>query len=200
MNRFFEFIKTTVKGGVWFLIPFVVLVIVFEKAQQITLLFVAPVANRIPVHSILGMGFVRVLVVVLLLLVCFFAGLFSKTVLARKLVNWLEKVLLTKLPGYEFLKSLGGNLLHLDKELHHTVVMAQIEDSWQIGYITEELDNGLFAVFIPDAPVPFSGGLYFMTADRFHRLNISLPEAQQCLRRLGHGSKTLFTGLKGVGR
>lgn len=84
-------------------------------------------------------------------------------------MNWLEKVLLTKLPGYEFLKSLGGNLLHLDKELHHTVVMAQIEDSWQIGYITEELDNGLFAVFIPDAPVPFSGGLYFMTADRFHR-------------------------------
>ena len=126
MNRFFEFLKTTVKGGVWFLIPFVVLVIVFEKAQQITFLFVAPVANRIPVHSILGMGFVRVLVVVLLLLVCFFAGLFSKTVLARNLVNWLEKFILTKLTGYQCLQSLGGNFLDLDKDFHHTIRIAQI--------------------------------------------------------------------------
>lgn len=200
MNRIVAFFKTTVKGGVWFLFPFVVLVIVMGKAQEITIRFVAPLANRIPVHSILGMGFVRVLAVVVLLVLCFIAGLFSKTAAARKIVLWLENNFLTKLPGYDFLKSVSGNLLHLEKEGSHTVVLARIEDSWQIGYITEELDNGVYAVFVPDVPMPFSGGLYFMTEDRFQRLKISIPEAQQCLRRLGHGSKELFPDIKGVGQ
>lgn len=199
MNRFVGFVKTTVKGGVWFLFPFIVLVIVLGKAQEITVRFVEPLAKRIPVHSVLGMGLVRVLAVVILLLVCFIAGLFSKTQTARTISDWLEKNFLTKLPGYDFFKSIGANLLHLEKAGSRPVVLARIEDAWQIGYITEELDNGLFAVFIPDAPMPFSGSLYFMTEDRFQRLKISIPEAQQCLRRLGHGSKDLFPGQKGVG-
>lgn len=198
MNRLIEFIKTTIKGGVWFLFPFIVLVIVLGKAQEITIQFVEPLAERIPVHSFLGMGLVRVLAVLILLLFCFISGLFAKTEAARTMAGWLEKVFLTKLPGYDFLKSIGANLLHLEKEGSHTVVLAQIEDAWQIGYITEELDNGLFAVFVPDAPMPFSGALYFMTENRFQRLKISIPEAQQCLRRLGHGSKELFCGQKGV--
>lgn len=200
MNRFVTFVKTTVKGGLWFLFPFVVLVIVVGKAQEITVRFVTPLAERIPVHSILGMGLVRILAVIILLLFCFISGLFSKTEAARKIAGWLENTFLSKLPGYDFLKSIGANLLHLEKAGSHTVVLARIEDSWQIGYITEELDNGLFAVFVPDAPMPFSGGLFFMTEDRFQRLKISIPEAQQCIRRLGHGSKALFPGQKGVGQ
>jgi uncharacterized membrane protein len=200
MNRFFEFVKTTLKGGVWFLFPFVVLVIVIGKAQEITVRFVAPLADRIPVRSILGMGLARVLAVVILFLFCFIAGLFSKSRSARKIAGWLELHFLTKFPGYEFLKSLGAHKLQLEKKESPTVVLARIEESWQIGYITEELDNGLFAVFVPDAPMPFSGGLYFMTEDRFQRLTISISDAQQCLRRLGHGSKNIFPGQKGVGR
>lgn len=198
MKNFVDFIRITLKGGIWFLFPFVVLWIVVGKAQDITIQFVAPLAERIPVHTLLGVGLIRVLALVIIVLACFAAGLFSKTEIARKLTGWLEINFLTKLPGYDFIKNIGAHILHIGKEGKQDVVLARIEDSWQIGYITEELNNGLYAVFVPDAPMPFSGGLYFMTSDRFQRLPITIPQAQQCIRRLGHGSKTLLSEQKGV--
>jgi hypothetical protein len=60
-------------------------------------------------------------------------------------------VFLSKLPGYDFLKTIGGNFLQLEKDERHSVVLARIEDSWQIGYLMEIMDNGLFAIFVPDA-------------------------------------------------
>lgn len=196
MKNIADFIKTTLKGGIWFLIPFVVLWIIVGKAHDVSSRIAAPLAERIPVETVLGVGLVRVLTAGIVVLACFGAGLFSKTKMARTFVNWLESKLLNKFPGYEFLKTVGDQLLHLEKGEKHDVVLAKIEDAWQIGYITENLDNGLFAVFIPEAPTPFSGGLYFMTEDRFKRLSISIPQAQQCLRRLGHGSKAILAELK----
>ncbi|MBK8869762.1 MAG: DUF502 domain-containing protein [Elusimicrobia bacterium] len=200
MKNFVDFIRITLKGGIWFLFPFVVLWIVVGKAQDITIQFVAPLAERIPVHTLLGIGLIRVLALVIIVLACFAAGLFSKTKPAQKIVFWLESHFLSKLPGYEFLKTTGGQFLHVDQEGQQNVVLARIEDAWQIGYITEALENDLFAIYIPGAPVPSSGSLYFMTEDRFARLKLTIPQAQQCLRRLGHGSKTLLPGQKGVNR
>lgn len=194
MKRIFQIIVTTLKGGIWFLFPFVVLLIVIGKAQKITEPLVAPLAQRIPVDSFLGFGMVRLLTVLILLLVCFTAGLFAKSRHAQKLVLWLEAHFLSKFPGYEFLKTTSGQLLHVEQGGEHTVVLARIEEAWQIGYITEALDNGLFAVYVPGAPIPSSGSLYFMTEDRFKRLNLTIPQAQQCLRRLGHGSKSIVGG------
>ena len=194
MNKFFMFFKTTIKGALWFLFPLVVLIIVIGKAHQIASTIVSPLADLIPVHSILGNGLAHVLAVVTLVLFCFLASLLSKTQPARKAVDWLESTFLSKLPGYDFLKRIGGNLLHVEDDGNHPVVLARIEDAWQIGYLMETLDNGLYAVFIPNAPMPLSGCLFFMTEDRFKRLDISIPEAQQCIRRLGHGAKELLAG------
>ncbi|MBL0057829.1 MAG: hypothetical protein IPP35_01595 [Elusimicrobia bacterium] len=116
MNRFFAFVKTTLKGGLWFLFPFVVLVIVVGKAQDITVKFIGPLADRIPVDTVFGMGLARILAGLILLLFCFIAGLYSKTKSAQNIATWLEIHFLTKLPGYDFLKSIGGQFLHLEKE------------------------------------------------------------------------------------
>jgi uncharacterized membrane protein len=200
MNKLLDFFRTTIKGGIWFLFPFIILLIVIGKAHKIVEPMVAPLAQRIPVETFLGFGVVRLLTGLILVLVCFTAGLLSKTKPAQKFVFWLESHFLSKLPGYEFLKTTGGQFLHVDQGGQQNVVLARIEDAWQIGYITEALDNGLFAVYIPGAPVPSSGSLYFMTEDRFVRLKLTIPQAQQCLRRLGHGSKTLLPGQKGANR
>ncbi len=68
MKKLFRFIKTTIKGSVWFLIPLVVLMVVLDKAHQIASKIVAPIAGLIPVDSILGLGEPRVLAVVAIVL------------------------------------------------------------------------------------------------------------------------------------
>ena len=194
MKKLFRFIKTTIKGGIWFLIPLVVLMVVLDKAHQITSKIVVPIAHLIPVNSILGLDEPRVLAVVAIVLFSFLAGLLAKTRTAHKFIDWLEAALLSNLPGYEFMRSFGDNLVGLEDDGDHQVVLARIEEAWQIGVLIETLENGYHAVFVPDAPRPWSGSVYLMTEDRFKRLDVSLPAALKCVRRLGHGSKELFAG------
>ncbi len=195
MKKLVGFIKTTIKGGIWFLIPLVVLMVVLDKAHQISSKIVTPIAHLIPVDSILGLSVSRALAVVAIVLFCFLAGLLSKTRTARQSIDWLEAMLLSNLPGYEFMKSIGAGLVGLEDDGKHHVVLAQIEEAWQIGFLMETLENGYHAVFVPDAPHPWSGSVYLMTEDRFRRLDVSLPAALKCIRRLGHGYKELFAGL-----
>ena len=194
MIKLVRFIETTIKGGIWFLIPLVVLMVVLDKAHQITSKIVTPIAYLIPVDSILGLGVPRVLAVVAIVLFSFLAGLLAKTRTAHKFIDWLEAALLSNLPGYEFMRSFGDNLVGLEDDGDHQVVLARIEEAWQIGFLMETLENGYHAVFVPDAPRPWSGSVYLMTEDRFKRLDVSLPAALKCVRRLGHGSKELFSG------
>ena len=194
MKRLVRFIEDTIRGSIWFLIPLVVLIIILDKAHQITSKVVAPIADLIPVDSILGLDEPRVLAAVAIVLFCFLAGLLAKTRTAHKSIDWLEAALLSNLPGYEFMRSFSDNLVGLEDDGDHQVVLARIEEAWQIGVLIETLENGYHAVFVPDAPRPWSGSVYLMTEDRFKRLDVSLPAALKCVRRLGHGSKELFSG------
>jgi uncharacterized membrane protein len=76
----------------------------------------------------------------------------------------------------------------------HEAVLARIEDAWQVALLVERLDGSYVAVFVPGAPMPSSGSVYFMTEDRIKPLGLPLAEATKCLRRLGVGSKAMLAG------
>jgi uncharacterized membrane protein len=81
----------------------------------------------------------------------------------------------------------------------YPVVLARIEEAWQIGFLMERLGSGHYAVFVPGAPNVWSGSVYLMTDERFQRTGISRIEAVKCLRRLGLGANELL-GSKMGGR
>jgi uncharacterized membrane protein len=130
-----------------------------EADHQIASKIVTPIAHLIPVDSILGLGELWVLAVVAIVLFCFLTGLVAKTRTARKSVDWLEATLLSNLPGYEFMKRFGANMVGLEDDGNHQVVLAQIGEAWQIGFLMETLESGYHAVFVPDAPRPWSGSV-----------------------------------------
>ncbi len=154
-----------------------------------------PLAARIPVESVVGLRTPRLLAIGAIVVFCFLAGLFARTALARKIVHVLETAVLSKVPGYEFLKGTGESILGVAKEGAYPVVFVRFDDTWQIGFQVEKLENGLVAVFVPDAPNPRSGAVHFLTPDRVKPANIPLASALQCLKRLGAGSKALLRGL-----
>src|SRR5215813_11424881 len=103
----YNFLKTTVLGGVLFLVPVVVLIAILEKALGVAQKAAVPLADVIfrgtflhdhaYVSDLLALG--------LLLVVCFLAGLAAKTSFARKSVDALEKKVLAKVPTYDSVKS-----------------------------------------------------------------------------------------------
>ena len=192
MKRMLQFTRTSLVGGVLFLVPILVVAVILGKAFGIAHKIVMPLAAHLPIESVLGLETPRVLASALLLLFCFLTGVFARTSCARKIVNWLETALLSNLPGYEFIKTMSENFLAAEKEHVYPVVLARIEDSWQLAFLIEQLEGGLFAVFVPGTPSPQSGSVYFMTEDRFRRTDLPATPVLKCLKRYGLGSNALL--------
>jgi uncharacterized membrane protein len=191
MKRSFNVLRTTLAGGVLFLVPLVVLFIILEKALRIAHKVVAPLAAHIPVESIIGLKTPKLLAIGLILLFCFLSGLLARTRLAQAVINWLETTVLSNLPGYQFMKAVAQSTLNVEGSKAREIVLAHIDEAWQLAFLVERLDNGLIAVFVPDAPNPNSGAVLLLTPDRVVPVDLSLQATFKCLKRLGVGSNAL---------
>jgi len=194
MKSFLKFIHMSLVGGILFLLPIIVLVIILGKALAIARKIVGPLARHIPLESSIGLDAPVILAIALLVFFCFLAGFFARTALAQKAISWLETTVLSNLPGYEFIKRLGGSLLGDENRQTYPVVLARIEDAWQLAFLMERLENNQVAVFVPGVPSPQSGSVYFMTEDRIQLLDVPSSSAMKCLKRYGLGANALLAG------
>ena len=96
MKTIAQFVRTTVVGGVFFLAPIVVLIVILAKAFDYAKKGLNAVVVHIPAASDLTAGAATVLAVALVALVCLLAGLVAHTLIAQRLVNALESSVLSK--------------------------------------------------------------------------------------------------------
>ena len=194
MQRAFNFVRVTLIGGIFFLVPVIVMVAVIQKALVIANKLVTPLAKLIP----FGFATPKLLAAVLLVAICFVAGILARVAVARKITGWLETTLLSNLPGYEFLKRIGQSALGVESEESHKVVLVGRGDSWQLGFLIERLEMGYLAVFIPGAPNPHSGSIQFLKEDRVRPIEVPEQSALKILKRLGAGASTLLASQMNV--
>ena len=199
MKRILQFLRTTLVGGILFLVPIVVLAVVLDKALVLTRRIVDPLAEHLPVHSVIGLRTPILLAIALMVLFCFLAGLLAHAAFARRLVNRLETAVLSRMPGYELMKRAGESMLGVEKESSYVVVLVRLDDTWQLALQTGQLDNGLLAVFIPEAPGLQSGAVHFITADRVRPTGVPLAAAMKILQQYGAGSGALQRSLSAAG-
>ncbi len=72
-----HFLKATLIGGVAFLVPIVVLLMVLGKAFELMSRLAAPVQRFVPLESIGGIAVADLVAVLAMVLVCLLAGLFA---------------------------------------------------------------------------------------------------------------------------
>ena len=190
----------TIVGGVLFMVPFVVLIIIFAKVLEVIKVVIAPLAERIPVKSLIGLETPVFLAATILILVCFLVGLFAYTRLAKKLVGWLESALLSNIPGYSFMKNLGEEAAGATPARSHEAVLVRFDDASQIGFIIERISEGRVVVFIPNAPSPWAGGVFIFSEDRVTPLKVPSASVVKCLQKLGEGAGALVDGKIQVNR
>jgi uncharacterized membrane protein len=191
MNAIAQFVRTTIVGGLLFLAPIVVLIVILAKAFDYAKKALSAVVVHIPAVSELSAGVATTLAVVLVALVCFLAGLLARTVPAQHVVNALESSVLSKIPAYEYLKQESASALGAAAGTDLPVVFVPMEGGWQLGLQTEPLGDGLVPIFVPGAPNPHSGSVFFFPADIIRPAGVELVSALNCLRRCGAGAFAL---------
>jgi uncharacterized membrane protein len=191
MNAIAQFVRTTIVGGLLFLAPIVVLIVILAKAFDYAKKGLNAVVVHIPAASDLSAGAATALSVTIIALVCFLAGLIAHTVIAQRVVNALESSLLSKIPGYDYLKQESASALGVAEIAELPVVFVPMEEGWQLGVQTEALSGGLVSIFVPGAPNPHSGSVFFFSTDNVRPAGVKLAAGLNCLRRCGSGASAL---------
>src|SRR6516165_7275996 len=183
MKTLTRFLRTTILGGVFFLIPIVVLTIILAKALEYANKVLQAVAVHILAASELSPTAATAMSVVIVAFVCLLAGLIARTMPAQKLIKGLETSVLSKVPAYEYLKQEGASALGIATMAEQPVVLVETDFGWQIGVQTEPASGGFATLFLPGAPNPHSGGVYFVPTDRIRSAEVKLVAALNCMRR-----------------
>lgn len=183
-----RFIKTTILGGILFLVPIVILIAIIGKALALSNIIAIPLAEGLIVTSAGDLMVVHLIGLAILLLFCFVAGLAAKTSVARRLVGKLETTFLDKIPAYELLKAKTQSKLAPEELEGLRPAITRFDDSWQLVFEIERLADGKVVVFLPGSPDPWSGSVCVVTDDRVTPLDMTVQSAEKLMKRLGRGA------------
>jgi len=184
MRGVYQFLKSTLLGGLVVLVPAVVLSAVVVWTFNVVLKIIVPVFEWLPDKSVGGVSLTVLAAVGCLVGVCFVAGLCAELTVIRRLRYRADQLALF-VPGYALMKHAGANLVGIESSLK--TVLVRFEASWQIGFLMLTLPDGRHVVFVPGVPKALVGTLHILAADRVEVLAMSVTEALDVLSRLGVG-------------
>jgi uncharacterized membrane protein len=189
------FLKATLVGGLMFLVPVVLVLIVAGKGMQFAGKIAAPMAKALPVSHVGGVAVATLIAAAILLVVALLAGLAARTEPGRRLTHWFEESLLGGLPQYRMVKSLAEGLTQIESGTGMQPVLMRGDEGWMLGYQVEVLPNDWRVVFLPASPTPMSGNVLYVEGSRVQPLEITMREAMVLVKRLGIGSAHSLRGV-----
>ena len=197
-NQMYRFFKTTLIGGFVVVLPLSILVFLFKWLFGIISNMISPITTRI-VGDNSELTFAGdLLVIIIIIALCFFIGLFVKTKVGRWLFTFLENNFLLRLPGYGMVKETIAQLFNTnEKSPFASVALCRIfgNETLVTAFITDKHENGYYSVFVPTGPNPTSGNIYHLKPEYVHEIDASTEETMRSIISCGAGSKPLIKKL-----
>jgi uncharacterized membrane protein len=185
-GRALSFVKTTLIGGVVFLVPLVVLLVLVTKTAGYVHRLAAPLVRLLPVETIAGTLVADVLAVLGVVLACFLAGLLAHFSMAHRFVAKAEANVLWRIPGYGIIKGLTDSL---DPRAPPSLrpVLVHFDDYAQIAFEVDRAADGRCIIYLPSAPEPRTGSVIVMEPEQVEPLEMGFVATAAAIRSLGHG-------------
>jgi len=178
------------KGIVLFLFPIMVLVFIFEKAISIAQSIIQPIKSHLPDERIFGIGMFSLLSLLLILMVCYFAGVLSENKKVKSLLVFIEDNLLVFIPGYTMIKSQASETIK-DGDDEWKVVMITEDDDLIFGIEVDKRPDGYSMIFFPEPPDAKSGEMRLMPESKLRRIDLSVNKLVKIIRNYGHDSEDI---------
>ena len=187
-----NFIKTTIIGGLVFLVPVVALLLVLSKVFDVMLAVAEPMADVIPVDAIGGIALANVLAGLIILLLCFVAGLIARAGPAQRLAARIENSLLHKIPGYAFVKGMTNSLSPEHAE-NMPAVLVSLGYSRRVGLEVDTVGTDGVAVYFPGSPNAWSGEVRIVDREQVEKLDAPMSVVIEHAEQLGRGSHDMLS-------
>jgi uncharacterized membrane protein len=192
MNEKFGLVKLTLWGGLLFMVPLTIFIVLVMKIFQFMRVLATPIGNLIAADSVAGVAVADLITVFIILLVCYVAGRIAMSSRGKKLYKSLDDKLLLFFPGYSFVKSMSASVGKGDVETALEPVLVKLDDMTQIGFEVERDDKGWVIVFLPGSPDPWSGSVAYVDPERIESMNTTFHEVVSSMRKAGQGTAQLI--------
>lgn len=180
------FIRATLTGGILFLIPVVLTLVILNKARVMILKLSAPLTRKMP-DIILGLDGSNLLAIVMIILFCFVAGLIFRSDAVRSRIEKWEDNFLSYMPGYTMIKSIASDIAGDSHDHNMKTVLVKGEEGWNLGFLVEK-DEKHCAVFLPEAPRHDSGEIKIVKSELVKIIEVPTNKAARSIQRYGRGS------------
>jgi uncharacterized membrane protein len=191
MKAFGKFIRTTIAGGILFMIPVIVVISFAKKALNILKRLTEPWDARMKSEIMWGLDGHNLVGGLMLIVLCFLAGLVFQVATIKRYVTMVEVKLLSRFPGYRLIKALASEAVGDSNGQGQAPVLVKEGDRYRPGFLTEQ-HGDLCTVFLPEAPQVNTGELQILPATSVVHLPITTHSMKHMIRSLGKGISKLM--------
>jgi len=199
MKTILEFLKSTIIGGLLFLLPIAATALIFFKAWKMAMEVASPVAEKLPLPRGEAVLLLYIFAITAFILLAFISGVILRAMpYERKFMPFLEDKVLRKFPPYATAKKYTNLIAGLEVGDGMKPALIRVGDAWQLGFVIESINDDTVVTFVPSAPDPSSGDIYMVHADHISYLNVPKSQAVECIENSGRGLARLLAKSQGV--
>lgn len=193
-RRLRRFFITTIIGGLVVVLPFTLLVLIIRFVVNFITGLLEPVKQLLRFPENVNDWLVDLVAFAIVISIFFIVGLVVRTELGDRLFRRLEEQWLAQLPFYLTLRETVRQFLGRDNMPFSEVVLVDAfnNGSLMTGFVTENLGEGWYTIFVPTAPNPTNGFVFHVPAERLRFLEVKPEEAMRSIIGMGTGSDVLF--------
>ena len=194
MKQLLDFLKTTAMGGLFVLLPILLLYLLLAEALDLIVALATPIADLFPEGTFGKVEFPVIFGLVLILGLSFVIGLGLRAKIARRSGRWFERTVLDRLPAYNALKSLTTGFAEAGKAgAFKAAVLTSSDGDREFVYVIEDHGDEDLTVLVPWAPAAFAGSVKIVDRDRIKFLEANLGDVSRVLGHWGVGVRELLT-------
>jgi len=188
-----DFLKTTVLGGLFILLPLLLLELMLIELFELMVVLAAPIADFFPKAWIEAFSAPALLAVALILLASFVLGMIAKSATGQRVGRWLERNTVGRIPLYGVLKGLAARMVEIGEGgTFRPALMVSSDGQREFAYLIEEHGDGYATVMVPRAPTPLAGNVKIVSMKQVETLDASLGDLTEVLSHWGVGGRELI--------
>ncbi|SDQ97420.1 hypothetical protein [Flagellimonas zhangzhouensis] len=186
MSFFNRSTKAMVVGGLFLIIPLLLILILLGKAWAILNPIVSGFVDFFGIHSIFGTATITVFTILVFLLICYLGGLLLRKGFIKDWGENMQDQLFLVLPSLQMFryKIMGDTSSHKNLSNWKPILLKE-ESFYDVAFITKEHENGFLSIYIPDAPKMDAGQVRFIQSTECEFEEISMKDAMQALSSFG---------------
>lgn len=186
-----NFIKTTLLGGLFVLLPLMLLWLGLQEIAGLLVAMAAPIADALtglfPTDYFDNLSNSGVVAFFLIAGASFVVGLAARSEWMAGLGRSFENKILVNIPMYRMLKIISSALIDTDASDVDPALLTDGSGGGDPCYVIEKHDDGRATILLPWSPASFAGTIKIVQQSDLEILSCSLDEFSRCLSQMGVG-------------